>query len=92
MNSQVQHSLKMAGVMMAIAALGSFIESYTNVLQAIGVDPVWWPIIGAALTAAVRWFEGVRDGKRAAEGRLIPSDVAYSEVSFHRQLADPNLR
>lgn len=80
MSNQVQHSLIQAVIMMAIAALGTLVESQTSILSNLGVDPIFWPIAGAVLAATVRWFEGLRDGQRAEKGIVVPSDVAYDRL------------
>lgn len=87
MSPQVLHALKQAGIMVAIAALGALIQSQTDVLQALQIDPIWWPVIGAALAAAVRWFEGLMDADRAEAGIVVPSDVAYDYLK--EQAANP---
>lgn len=80
MSPQVIHALKQAVIMVAIAALGSLVQSQTDILAALQVNPVWWPVVGAALAGAVRWFEGARDGVRARAGDIVPADVGYQEV------------
>lgn len=87
MSNQVQHALIQAAIMVGIAALGSLIESQTSILQSFGVDPIFWPIAGAVLAAAYRWFEGLRDSERAVKGIVVPADVGYTYL--REQAADP---
>lgn len=78
MSQQVKHSLGQVAVMMVLAVLGVAVEQQTNVLQNLGVDPLFFPIVGAILASAVRYVEGLKDAGRAAEGVVVPADVGYS--------------
>lgn len=86
LSPQVTYSLKKAGIMLGLAIVGSVAANYTGVLQAANVDPVWYPVAGAVVAGAVRWFEGVRDADRAAEGKIIGSDVGFDVIKD--ELAD----
>jgi hypothetical protein len=80
MSPQILHSLKQVGILIVIAALGIVIENATGILHDAGLSG-WSAIVMAGLASALRVVEGWRDSNRAAEGKVIPADVAYDAVN-----------
>lgn len=81
MSPQTLHALRQLIIMMTLAALGVLGANYTGFLDSTGIDgAIWGPIAGAGIAGAVRFVEGLRDANRAAEGKIIPADVAYDAL------------
>lgn len=81
MSEQVTHALKQAGIMIVLAALAALGAEYTGILDAAQVNPVYYPIVGAVIAGAVRWFEGGRDSVRNNRGEMVKADVGFAEVA-----------
>lgn len=82
MSEQVVHALKQAGIMIALAALAALGAEYTGILDAAQVNPIYYPIVGAVIAGAVRWFEGGRDAGRNQRGEMVKADVGFDEVAL----------
>lgn len=81
MSPQTRHSLIQYGIMLALAVLGFFVENQTGILDTLGLDAAWQPVIIAGLASLVRVFEGLRDAHRAEVNDVRPADVGYETVA-----------
>jgi hypothetical protein len=92
MSPQVIHGLKQAGIMIALAilgVLGSDATGVIHILEEAGVNPLYFGIVTAAIAAAVRWFESLRDAGRASAGKVLPADVGYSYIKEQAEVTPP---
>jgi hypothetical protein len=83
MNDQAKHAIQQALIMLAVAAVAVLIDQQFTILESlVGHDYaiLWSGLIAALLTAVIRGLEGMLDQRRAARGRVIPSDVPYDFV------------
>jgi hypothetical protein len=71
---------------MALAALTALGADLAGILDAIGVSSIYAPVAFSVLAAAVRVLEGVRDQNRAAQGKIVSSDVGFDVI--RDELAD----
>ena len=76
MTPQLIYRLRKALVLAGIAALGVAADQLTTLPLDTNTAIIATALVGMAL----RVLEGIRDGSRAAEGKVIPSDVAFAPL------------
>ncbi len=93
MSPQLSHALRQYLIMLATAVVVFVAENQTGFIEAvfagIGMEPgvavIFKPIVIAGFAGLVRAAEGFLDARRAEQGKIIESDVAYD---YLEQLAE----